>query len=162
MLVIGSCIGVISGVRVPPFLRLQEPSFELKVRRNAWVAGVLPGTPMGELTARLRALLLKGRERRGGKVEGRGRGWKGKRGGEGRKGEGKWYSNFVEESYAPGQLVARRAGPSATADICHALFCRHVLHFTSVQNTNVMCTVCNLQQSGTMQQGTKYTNNCPV
>jgi len=31
-----------------------------------------------------------------------------------------------------------------------------VFHFTSLQNTNAMCTICNLQQSGRVQQGTKF------
>jgi len=35
-----------------------------------------------------------------------------------------------------------------------------VFHFTSlcpaVQNTNAMCTICNLEQSGRVQQGTKF------
>ena len=69
------------GVLYPTFSRYKRPSFELKLRRNAWAAGVLPRTPLGELTAlpyrplaRLRALLLKGRVGRGGKVKGKGRG----------------------------------------------------------------------------------------
>ena len=40
------------------------------------------------------------------------------------------------------------------------------LYFTlftkqAVQNTNAVCAICNLQQSGRVQQGTKCTNNCP-
>jgi len=39
----------------------------------------------------------------------------------------------------------------------------HALHFIypAVQNTNAMCTICNFQQSGKVQQGKKSTNNCP-
>jgi len=51
---------------------------------------------------------------------------------------------------------------------CYPLRVDHVnrrtsIHFIypAVQNTNAMCTICNLQQSGTTQQGTKCTNNCP-
>ena len=57
---IGVILGV-RGVRVPPlskvvgtvpptFKRYKRPSFELKVHRNAWAAGALHRTPLGELT----------------------------------------------------------------------------------------------------------------
>ena len=35
----------------PTFKRYKRPSFELKVHRNAWAAGALHRTPLGELTA---------------------------------------------------------------------------------------------------------------
>ena len=65
------------GVLYPTFKRHKRPSFELQLCRNAWAAGALPQTPLGELTAflrplaRFRELLLKGREVKGGKVEGK-------------------------------------------------------------------------------------------
>jgi len=72
------------GVLSPTFKRYERRSFELKVRRNAWPAGALPRTSLGDLTAlpenslaRLRALLLWGMEGSGGKVdvgEGKGKG----------------------------------------------------------------------------------------
>ena len=68
-----------------------RPSFELKLRRNAWAAGAPPRTQLGaystspEPLARLRGPTSKG--------DGRG---------EERVGEGKWYPHFVAESYAPG------------------------------------------------------------
>ena len=31
----------------------------------------------------------------------------------------------------------------------------------AVRNTNAVCTLCNLQQSGRLQRGTKGTDNCP-
>jgi len=69
-------------------------------------AGGAYSTPPPDTLARLRALLLKGREGKEGKVEGRegeGHGWKG--GGEGRgeggKGRGSCTPHFLGESYAP-------------------------------------------------------------
>jgi len=92
----------------PTFKRYKRPSFEQKLRRNAWAAGAY-STPPDSL-ARLRALILKGRESRGGKVEGetegkrkrwgnKGMGRGGWKGGKGEK--GKWYTHFFGESYAP-------------------------------------------------------------
>jgi len=99
------------GYCTPTFKRYKRLSFELKVRRNAWAAGALPGPRWGSLQhsprplARLRALVLKGRKRRAGKVEERGSGREGgRRGGKGRKGEGKWCPHLLEESYALAQL----------------------------------------------------------
>ena len=45
----------------PTFKRYKRPSFEMKLRRNAWAVGALPRTPLREFTdppVRLRALLL--------------------------------------------------------------------------------------------------------
>ena len=50
----------------------QRPSFQLKLRRNAWVAGALPQTPLGDLTqhsprplpAQLMGHTFKGEKRR--------------------------------------------------------------------------------------------------
>jgi len=74
----GYAFSALSGVRgtVPrTFKRYKRPSFELKLRRNAWPAEALPGPRWGELTAlhqtalaRLKTLLLKGKDGRGGEV----------------------------------------------------------------------------------------------
>jgi len=85
----------------PTFQRYKRPSFEMKLRRNAWPAGSLPRTPLGELTALPRPprsikshILLK--------VEERGKGGLGRerRGEEkdkvGRIRQGKWYPQFLE------------------------------------------------------------------
>jgi len=97
----------------PAFKRYKRPSFELKLHRNAWPAGAPSRTPLEELTAlpdplaRLRALLLKGRKGRGGKVgearEGKGRG---RRGGEGGK-RREVVPHFLGESYASAQCVPK-------------------------------------------------------
>jgi len=65
----------------------KRPSFELKLRRNAWPAGAPPWTPLWELTDPLARLT-------GPTSKGDGRG-------EGREGQGKWYPQFLGESYAP-------------------------------------------------------------
>ena len=75
------------GYRTPTFKRYKRPSFEQKLRRNAWAAGAY-STPPDSL-ARLRALILKGRESRGGKVEGETEG-KRKRWGGKKMGRGGW------------------------------------------------------------------------
>jgi len=41
----------VEGYCTPTFKRYKMPSFELKLRRNAWAAGALPRTPLRELTA---------------------------------------------------------------------------------------------------------------
>ena len=78
------------GLCTPTFKRYKRPSFELKLRRNAWAAGALPQTPLGDLTALPRPpSSIKGPTSKG---EGR---WK-----LGGKGRGSGTPTFWE-SYAP-------------------------------------------------------------
>ena len=42
--------GTRTGALYPTFKRYKRPSFELKLRVNAWVAGAPPQTSLGELT----------------------------------------------------------------------------------------------------------------
>jgi len=67
----------VGGTVPPTFERYKRPSFELKLRGNVCAAGAEPRTPLGgacstlpDHLARLRALLLKGREGGGGMRKG--------------------------------------------------------------------------------------------
>ena len=98
------------GTVLPAFKRYKRPSFELKLRRNAWAdRGSAPDSAVGAYNtpqdplAQLRALLLKGMEGRRREVQGRREGKEGEgKGREGRrgkkKGRGSCTPHFLRES----------------------------------------------------------------
>jgi len=67
-------------------------------------------------------------------------------------------TNGVKALKAISEATIATAVPTTTS--LHFIYQEVQIH--AVKNTNAMCTICNLQQSGRVQQGTKYTNNCPV